>query len=266
MRSPTPPAPPDPVATARAQSQTNRDTATTQQQLNMVDQTNPYGSQTYQQTGKWQDGTPRYSQTTTLSPQEQNKQNQQWQFDSLVNQLGIDQTGRLSGLLSKPVQLGNEATESRLMELGRKRLDPILSQRRDGLESKLYNQGLQPGTEAWTRAMGELGQQENDAYNQLLLSGRGQANQEMLTERNQPINEITALMSGGQVSQPNFGNTPQSQVAGTDLAGLTMDAYRYGPLAQYQAEQQNRGAMMSGLFGLGGAALGGWARGGFGGR
>jgi hypothetical protein len=100
----------------------------------------------------------------------------------------------------------------------------------------------------------------------LLLSGRGQANQEMLTERNQPINEITALMSGGQVSQPNFGNTPQSQVAGTDLAGLTMDAYRYGPLAQYQAEQQNRGAMMSGLFGLGGAALGGWARGGFGGR
>lgn len=225
----------------------------------MVDQTNPYGSQSYQQTGKWEDGTPKFSQTTTLSPQEQAKQNQQWQFDQLVNQLGINQTQKLTDLLGKPVSMGNEATESRLMELGRKRLDPVLSQRKDALEAKLYNQGLMPGTEAWTRAIGENGQQENDAYNQLLLTGRGLANQEMLTERNQPINEITALMSGGQVSQPQFGSTPTTSVAGTDIAGLTMDAYKMGPLAQYQAEQANRKAMMDGLFKIGGAAVGGWA-------
>lgn len=229
----------------------------------MVNQSNPYGSLTYSQEGTWADGTPKFSSTTTLSPQEQQKQNQQWQFDNLVNQLGIDQTQKLSGLLSKPVQLGNEATESRLMELGRKRLDPLFGQRREALETKLYNQGLQPGTEAWNRAMTQMGQQENDAYNQLLLSGRGQANQELLSERSQPINEITALMSGGQVSQPQFGSTPTTNVAGTDIAGLTMDAYKYGPLAKYQAEQASKNAMMSGLFGLGGAALGGWAKGGF---
>jgi hypothetical protein len=263
MKTPSTPPPPDPVKTAQAQTESNVKTATTQQQLNMVDQTNPYGSQSYTQSGTWADGTPKFSMNTTLSPQEQAKQNQQWEFDSLVNQLGIDQTKRLQGHLSEPVKLGNEATESRIMELGRKRLDPIMSQRREGLETKLYNQGLQPGTEAWDRAMTQMGQQENDAYNQLLLTGRGQANQELLTERNQPINEITALMSGGQVSYPSFGNTPQTNVAGTDIAGLTMDAYKYGPLAQYQAQQANNQAMMSGLFGLGGAALGGWARGGF---
>lgn len=263
MKTPAAPAPPDPVATANAQAAQNAKTATTQQQLNMVDQTTPYGSSTYTQSGKWDDGTPKFLQTVTLSPEEQRNQQQQWQFDNLVNQLGIDQTQKLSGHLDAPIKLGNEATESRLMELGAKRLNPMLEQRRAALETKLYNQGVMPGTEAYRREMESNSQSENDAYNQLLLSGRGQANQELLTERNQPINEITALMSGGQVTQPNFTSTPQTQVAGTDLAGLTMDAYKYGPLAQYQAAQANKQATLGGLFGLGGAALGGWGRSGF---
>lgn len=229
----------------------------------MVDQTNPYGSSTYTQTGTWADGTPKFAQTVTLSPEEQRNQNQQWEFDNLVNTLGIDQTKKLSGHLDKPIDLNNEATESRIMELGRKRLDPMLADRRNALETKLYNQGVMPGTEAYDRAMRADTEGSNDAYNQLLLSGRGQAVQEALTARNQPINEITALMSGGQVTQPTFGSTPTTNVAGTDVAGLTMDAYKYGPLAQYQASQANKQAMMGGLFGLGGAALGGWARSGF---
>jgi len=263
MKTSAPPAPPDPVATANAQTASNVKTATTQQQLNMVDQTNPYGSQSYAQSGTWADGTPKYAMNTTLSEPEQRNQNQQWEFDNLTNQLGINQTKKLTGLLDTPFKLDNAATEGRLMDLGRKRLDPMLQERTAALESKLYNQGLQPGTEAWDRAMRADTEGQNDAYNQLLLGGRSQAASELTAERNQPINEITALMSGGQVNQPNFGNTPSTQVAGTDIAGLTMDAYKYGPLAQYQANQANKSAMMSGLFGLGGAALGGWARGGF---
>lgn len=261
MKSSGPPPPPDPVKTAQAQSASNRETATTQQQLNMVDQTTPYGSLNYRQTGTWSDGTPRFEAVTTLSPEEQRNQEQQWQFDNLVNQLGIDQTERLTGHLDSPVELGNEAAEARIYELGSKRLDPTFQRRREGLETKLYNQGIRPGTEAYDREMARLGEQENDAYNQLLLSGRGQAVSEQLTERNQPINEITALMSGGQVTQPSFTGTPQTSVAGTDVAGLTMDAYKYGPLAQYQAKEANRKAMMGGLFGLASIPLGGWARG-----
>jgi len=264
MNTPSPPPAPDPVKTAQAQTDSNVKTATTQQQLNMVDQTNPYGSQKYTQTGTWADGTPRFSMETTFSPEEQAKQQQQWEFDKLTNQLGINQTKKLTGLLDTPFKLDNAATEGRLMELGRKRLDPILAERSAALETKLYNQGVQPGTEAWDRAMRENSQATNDAYNSLLLGGRSQAASELVAERNQPINEITALMSGGQVNQPQFGNTPQAGVANTDVAGITQQAYDNSliPWKQQVAQKQ---AMMGGLFSLGGAALGGWARGGFGG-
>lgn len=266
MKSSAPPPSPDPNTTAAAQTASNVKTATTQQQLNMVDQNTPYGSSAYTQTGKWEDGTPKFQNTVTLSPEEQRNQQQQWEFDDLVNTLGINQTKKLSGHLDAPLKLDNEATESRLMELGRKRLDPMLAERKAAIESQLYNKGVRPGSEALDREMRTVLEGENDSYNQLMLAGRAQSNQELLTERNQPINEITALMSGGQVTQPNFQSTPTTSVAGTDIAGLTMDAYKMGPLAQWQANQQNqqnKQAMMGGLFGLGGAALGGWARNGF---
>lgn len=263
MNTPKPPPAPDPVATAKAQTDSNVKTSTTQQQLNMVDQTNPYGSQSYTQNGTWADGTPKFSMSTTFSPQEQAKQEQQWEFDKLTNQLGINQTKKLTGILDTPFKIDNEATEGRLFDLGRKRLDPMLQERTAALESKLYNQGLQPGTEAWDREMRSNTQGQNDAYNQLLLGGRAQAATELQAERNQPINEITALMSGGQVNQPQFGNTPQTSVANTDVAGITQQGYENSliPWKQKNAEQA---AMMGGLFSLGGAALGGWAGGGFG--
>lgn len=261
--SPSPPPPPDPVATANAQTASNVKTATTQQQLNMVDQITPQGNLTYAQTGKWDDGTPKFQASQTYSPEQQQLYNLNTQTQQQIGQIGLDQSKRIGDLLGTPVNLDNAATESRLMELGRTRLDPLLQQRRSQRETDLLNRGITPGSEAYNLAMQSVGQQENDAYNQLLLGGRGQAVQEALTQRNQPINEITALLSGSQVSQPNFTGTPQTNVAGTDIAGLTMDAYKYGPLAQYQAEQQNKQAMMGGLFGLGGAALGGWGMSGF---
>lgn len=262
MKAPTPPPAPDPVKTAQAQTESNVKTATTQQQLNMVDQTNPYGTQTYSQTGTWADGTPRYSMTTTLSPQEQAKQEQQWEFDNLTNQLGINQTKKLTGLLDTPFKIDNAATEGRLMELGRSRLDPALDRRRSALETQLYNQGVMPGTEAYREAMAENTRGENDAYNQLLLTGRGQAASELMAERNQPINEITALMSGGQVNQPSFGQTPQAGVANTDIAGITQQGYENSLIPWKQKNAENA-ALMGGLFSLGGAALGGWGSGGF---
>lgn len=262
MQSSSPPPAPDPVATAKAQAESNIKTATNQQQLNMVDQTNPYGSQKYTQTGTWADGTPRFSMQTTLSPEEQAKQDQQWEFDKLSNTLGINQVKKLTGILDTPFKLDNAATEGRLMELGRSRLDPILGQRRNELEAKLYNQGVMPGTEAYKRAMLEDTQGQNDAYNQLLLSGRGQAASELVAERNQPINEITALMSGGQVNQPTFGNTPQTSVANTDVAGITQQGYENSLIPWKQKNAENA-ALMSGLFSLGSAAMGGWGMGGF---
>lgn len=263
MKTPQVPAPPDPVATANAQAKSNVQTATTQQQLNMVNQTNPYGSTSYKQIGAWQDGTPRFELTETLSPENQKLFDESMALAGKYGATGNKLMDAVSSSYSQPFKLGNEATEARLMELGRARLDPMMAERRAALETKLYNQGAMPGTEAWDRAMGDLGEQENDAYNQLLLSGRAQAGNELLTERNQPLTEMNAFLTGSQPQQRNFQDTPNTSVAGTDIAGLTMDAYKLGPLAQWQAEQQARNAMMGGIFGLGSAALGGWGRSGF---
>lgn len=70
---------PDPYSTADAQSQYNQNTAVTQQLLNMTDQVTPYGNVTYTQNGTTSvtspDGktyqVPRFTQTTTLNPQQQ---------------------------------------------------------------------------------------------------------------------------------------------------------------------------------------------------
>lgn len=243
---------PDPFAVAKAQTQQNRETAITQQQLNMVDQITPDGRVTYTQTGKWEDGTPRFEARTELDPLGQRANQQSKEFDVITNQIGIDQAGRLSRLLGEPVNLNNEAVEGRLMELGRRRLDPIMRERRQAMETDLINRGIRPGSAAYDSMIRGNNEAENDAYNQLLLTGRGQAVQEALTARNQPINEITALMSGGQVSQPNFIGTPQTGVANTDLAGMI---YK-----NYEAKMGNHNAMMGGLFGLGGALIGGGSR------
>lgn len=240
---------PDPAKTAAAQTESNKATAVSQYGLNATNQVTPYGNLNYTQSGSWSDGTPHFTATQTLSPEQKQLYDQQTQLGSKLNNLAIGQTDRLSGVLSSPVDLSNEATESRLMELGRSRLDPIIDQRKKSTEAELLNKGIRPGTEAYNRATTAVDQQTNDAYNQLLLSGRGQSVQEALAERNQPINEISALMGGGQVQSPSFVNTPTPGVNGTDVAGITNNAYNQ----KMQSYQSN----MSGLLGLG-TALGGW--------
>jgi hypothetical protein len=249
----SPPPAPDPVATAKAQAAANKETAITQYGLNATNQITPEGTLSYKQIGTWPDGTPRFESTQTLSPEQQKLFNLYQQTQGNIGQIGVDQSARIGELLGKPVTMGNEATEARLAELGRARLDPQFAQRRDALENRLTNQGVLPGSEAYKNAVGLLTEQENDAYNQLYLTGRGQANQELLAERNQPINEITALLSGSQVSQPNWINTPQSQVAPTDYMGAVQNQYA-GQLNSYNQQQANKQANMGGLYGLAGTA------------
>jgi hypothetical protein len=244
---------PDPVKTANAQAQMNKDTAVAQYGLSATNQITPEGSLTYTQNGTWSDGTPRFTATQTLSPEQQKLYQQQTQLGSKLNNLAIGQTDRLGNVLSQPVDLSNNATESRLMELGRQRLDPIIAQREKATEAELINKGVRPGTEAYRRATEAVNLQTNDAYNQLLLNGRQQSVQEILAQRNQPINEISALMGGGQVSTPQFTSTPQPGVNGVDYTGLVNN--------KYKADMDAYSGKMSGLFGLAGAfakPLGGW--------
>lgn len=250
------------MKTAQAQSTANRETAVTQYGLNATNQNTPQGSLSYRQIGTWADGTPRFEATTALNAGEQSIYDTNVATRQNVGNIGRDQSARIGELLGRPVNINNEATEARLMELGSKRLDPRFARESSALETNLLNRGIRPGSKAYETMRGQFDQGKNDAYNQLLLSGRGQAVQEALTERNQPINEITALMSGSPVSQPNFTNTPTPGVAPTDVIGAQQQALNQQNVG-YQGELSQNQALMSGLFGLGSAALGGWAGGGF---
>lgn len=246
------PTPPDPYKTAQAQTKSNIDTATAQTNLNQVDQVTPTGSLKYTQVGKNADGTPHYVATTTLTPAQQALlETNQGTQQNLAN-TAKTQSGRLDQLLAQPFDLSNDATEARLMDLGRKRLDPVLADRRAAQETDLINRGIRPGSDAYDRAHTLLDQSENDAYDNLLLSGHSQAVSDALAQRNQPINELIGLSSGTQVQQPQFASTPQTGVGGTDIAGLINQDYT----TRSNNYQQQQSDLYGGLFGLGKAALG----------
>lgn len=246
---------PDPVATAKAQSQVNRETAVTQQGLNSTNQVTPWGNLTYSQSGTWDDGTPRYTATQSYSPEGQKIFNNYSSLSGKIGDIGNTLAGNVAGTMGQPFKLGNEATEGRLMELGRKRLDPMFAEREQSTETDLLNRGIRPGTPAYESIKRSENEGRNDAYNSLLLGGRAQASNELLTERNQPLNELMAMLGGTQVQQPGFTNTPNTSVSGTDYAGLVQN--------KFNQESAQHNAMMGGLFGLGGTALGAWGKGGF---
>jgi hypothetical protein len=86
---------------------------------------------------------------------------------------------------------------------------------------------------------------------------RNQSMQEQYAQRNQPLNEISALMSGSAVSQPNWLNSPSSQIATTDIGGLINNNFNQ-QMQNYQAQSANTNNLLGGLLGLGGK-LGGAA-------
>ena len=80
---------------------------------------------------------------------------------------------------------------------------------------------------------------------------RNQWMQEEYAQRNQPLNEISALMSGSQVQSPNWLNSPTSQIATTDIGGLINQNFAQQQ-QNYQTANANWQSTMGGLLGLGG--------------
>jgi len=110
------------------------------------------------------------------------------------------------------------------------------------------------GSAAYDRGVAQIDQAENDARNQLSLNARQQGVSEALTKRNAPLNELLALAGQGQIAMPQFGGTPQTGVAGTDVAGITQNDYA-NRNAAYQQQQGQNNSLIGGLFSLGSGLL-----------
>jgi hypothetical protein len=102
---------------------------------------------------------------------------------------------------------------------------------------------------------------QNAAQAQFNNQAAQQILQQTLALRNQPLNEISALMSGGQVSLPQFQGYNPAQVQSTPIGQYVYNTSGIEQ-QQYQQQQQNQNAMLAGLFGLGSAGLFGLAGGG----
>lgn len=258
------PKPTDPAITSALQTSSNVGTAIANAYLQNIDETTPDGTKTFTKTGNQKVAIggqyyniPRFSVEQTLSENQQAIKDQNDQASINLATLGSDLSGTLGDQLTGNFSLGNEATEGRLFELGRSRLDPLFAERSEDLRTRLANQGIKAGSEAYDREMRNLTQQENDAYNQLLLTGRGQASQELLTEDNQRINQISALLNGGQVSMPNFMTGANVGAANATDQAAIMANYDNARANAYAAQQKGIGSTLGGLGGLGGLFVGG---------
>lgn len=293
--APQAPPPPDPYKVAGAQTGQNVQSAIANSYLGNVDQVGPYGSTTYKQGGTYTmtgpDGqtyqVPRFTQTQTLAPGQQKLYDQQTELGTNLNNLALSQTQRLTDHLGKPIDasglppVGSDFSQDRqrVEQAMFDRLNPQLDRDRVGLENTLVNQGFQRGTEAFTNAMDQHNRQVNDQRLAVTSRGlqeqqglfgmeqanRGRALQEMLALRNQPINEISALMGGGQVHLPGAQAYQGGNIGAADVAG---NVYNTAALQQKQYEQQmaQHNQNLAGLYGLGQAALMGGTRAMWGGK
>lgn len=100
--SPTPPAAPDPYATANAQAQANKDTAQANAALNRVNQYTPWGSSVYSQNGVDSQGNPLWNQTVNLSPDQQKLLDSSNRISQSMANLGESQLGNVANSLNTP--------------------------------------------------------------------------------------------------------------------------------------------------------------------
>lgn len=258
------PEPTPPRETSAATTGTNVSTAIANNMMGNINEVGPDGSTRVDQTGsyKWTDPytkqtyeVPTFTRTTELSDAQKAIKGQQDSASLNLATLGSNLSGQLGDKLTGNFTIGNEGVESRLFDLGSKRLDPMFARQEEALRTRLMNSGIREGSSAWNSEMERFQQGQNDAYNQLLLSGRGQAVQEQLTEDNQRINQISALLSGGQVSQPNFMGANISAIPTTDNAAIIAN-YDNQRMQAWQQQQASTGGIFGGLMGLGGKIIG----------
>ena len=289
-KAPAPPPTPDYAGAAVAQGAANLESARATARLSNPNTYTPYGTQLVSYEGD----VPTIRQTLTPTAQKTLEAQQgvelalanlgakgaqtasgvldkPFSFGGPDVQTSLD----LSNVAKMPVNAGMTGQEA-IMQ----RLEPSLARQRTSTETQLINQGLRPGSEAYNNAINLLGQQETDARQQAVLQGLnldiganqqgfGQAleagkfgntaQQQALAEaiqlRQLPLNEITALMSGSQIQNPQFGAYSGSTV---QAAPLFASAQAQGQFDanKYNQEVSQANAQTAGLYSLGGAALG----------
>lgn len=268
--SPATPATPDYTGAAEATAKGNLDAARAATAANRVNQVNPYGSLSYAVTGTDPYGNPTWTATTSLNPDQQQLYNYDIATSKGLGELQNKGLGYVGKMLDQPFstsslpQIGINAGE-KYEDAIMRRLAPTIEAERKSFDAQMINQGIPQGSEAYANAKRVFDARQNDKLTSAITGGmdvgmraRQQGFGELAYQRNEPINTLNAVRSGSQVTGPSgyFVNAPQqATTTGADYlsaAGMTGNA----AIAQANAENAQRNAMISGLFSLGSSAIG----------
>jgi hypothetical protein len=265
--APSAPAAPNYAAAAQQTAQGNIDAARLATAANRVNQVTPYGNLNYAITGADPYGNPTWTATQTLSPDQQKLLDYQNATSIGLGKIAGQGLGYVENMLNTPFDTsklpstGFNPSQS-YQDAYMQRLQPQIQQTREALQQQLANKGIDIGSTAYDRAMQSQAQRENDLLAAATTQGFGvgqQARQQALQEqaylRNEPLNTLSAVRTGSQVTGPQFVNSAQQATTqGADLLGAAGMQYnaQMGDFNAKQAAQQN---FNQGLMSLGGAAM-----------
>lgn len=268
------PASPDYAGAAEKTAEGNLEIARLTTEANRPNQYTPWGS------SEWVKDpySDQWTQTVSLSPSQQNIFDIGQQTSQQMGELGLAGISSASDLFRSRYQTPESAALPTYGENRQQVIDAMMARsnrdiqnEREDLHSNLIAAGIPPGSEAYEREMRSLNEKSVDARQQAEIAAANMATQEYnagmsraqqiisnaLLERQTPLNELNALRTGSQVSMPDMpGFSQQQTVAGPDYMGATM-AQGQWDLAGWNAEQAQQNAILSGLFGVGAAAMGG---------
>lgn len=267
----------DPAATAQAQAAANKDAVRESALVNQINEVGPFGNVSYSGSV----GGPDRTRTTTLTPEGQEQLDLQNQIGSGLLGIGADPlVGNVRDAVSTPLNFNGlpeisgqddlaaqaQGLEDATYQRGYNRIAPDLQQNQDDEYTRLANQGIAEGSDAWNKAIARrdaneadqlenlalssvgAGRAEQSRINALEMQNRQQGIQERLTERGQPINELSALIQGAPaIGLPNFQAPANYAVQPPDYyRGLELQA------GLNNASANRTSSLYGGLIGAGG--------------
>lgn len=195
----------------------------------------------------------------SLSPEQQDLYSRQTALSQGLLGLGQGALDRTSGAFSRPFDYPSvRALADESYGAQTSRLDPQWREREAQERTRLANQGLVQGGEAYDAAMRNFAQARNDAYTQARLAAQAtmpQTFQLATALRQQPLTELSAIRSGAPPQMPQFQPYSGVGVGAAPVFGAAQAQAGYNQ-GIYNQQLASENAMTAGLFGLGGSIAG----------
>jgi hypothetical protein len=215
----SPPPAPDYIGAAKTQGQSNLDALRLGAVLNRVNEKNPTGSTTYSHDPNNPD---QWTQETTLAPTQQKifdegQTNQvdlgrianlrlgqignqgDFTLDGLPDRVNNVQTSNFKSDVGMPSDQARQHAEDAVYSQSSRYLDPQFNQREDQTRTRLINQGVTEGSEAWNNDMAQLERDRNQAYgdarDRAVMAGGAEASRSLSDD----------------LSRANFSNSAEAQ-------------------------------------------------------